>query len=146
MSLLLSGCSLLDPDDSQWDRRSAHLQQARELWNSQHVSSYQYTLVAACECAAGFFGTVDVIVQDGVVADVLSRSQGVIVPRDLLPQFHTVESLFRSVEKAIDHHAVRFRAHYDDARGYPTLIDVDVDRRMVDDEYVVSASALVPKQ
>lgn len=125
------------------ERQPTELEAARQLWRTQNLHTYAFTLQRSCFC-----GNVDplyVFVQGDTVAGVLDLHTGEAVDRQLGA---TVEGLFTFVQNAIAGHAHLIRANYDPDKGFPVEIDYEGQAQVADDEifYKVSDVHLVTPQ
>ena len=115
----------------------AELEQARELWASKGIDDYRLVGNVLCFCV-GPQGPVTVTVNDGVVTSLIYADGATIVPKD--PDFEeiirswTMESLFDEIEMRLGD-SFHVRAEYDPVYGFPTLIEVDYDQHIFDEEY-----------
>jgi hypothetical protein len=105
------------------------LEAARQLWRTQNLHTYAFTIQRGCFCAN--VHPLYVFVLSDTVAGVLDLQTGESVDRQL---GETVEGLFTFVQNAIDGHAQVIRAEYDAAKGFPTEIDYDGKAQIADDE------------
>lgn len=134
-------CGLLDPDE--WEARREALARNAAVWEAAAPDAYRYQLSRACFCASA--GDFVVTVEDGVVVSA-RRTQGDTVPHSDLQYLETVDDLFATVQRAIEDEAYRFRVEYHPELGYPTLIDLDPDRNIIDEEIWLVAGNLTAVQ
>lgn len=132
-----SGCgALTGPTEG------GRLAAARTQWNGAGMEDYRIEMMTMCECLlAGQW--IEVTVAGGrVTAGRLVDSDTGLEPAALawLP---TVPALFDRIQHAINERAVLLEVEYDPADGHPTLINVDISRTMVDEEYVLRVRRLV---
>lgn len=120
------------------------LDAARRLWARRGLTSYDYTVEQMCYCDQVTVRPTVVTVLNGVVHSAYHLPDRSAVAPEHLQRFPTVESLFATVQRAIDRKADRLEVTYDRERGYPTLIDVDYSTGVADDEYRVRARNLQP--
>lgn len=134
---LLSDCTdPLNPRDE--------LSEARRRWEAQKTKTYSYRLARSCECLPDFTRTADVMIVNGAVTRVRYVDDGTEVPAERVSRYPTVDSLFVTVERALDRNAARLAVDYHPQLGYPERIEVDYDAQGVDDELTVHASNLIP--
>ncbi|MEX2109227.1 MAG: DUF6174 domain-containing protein [Gemmatimonadaceae bacterium] len=106
--VVLAGCGDLTGPKS--------LAEARQLWDDQNLSYYQY--VGTRAAFVGSAGPVTVIVDDSQVVRVLDES-GAEVSTSGWP---TIEALFDAAERAIADEELN-QIEFDQTAGYPTLLD-----------------------
>lgn len=127
----LWGCNLVSGPDSD-DR----LTSARRLWLTTGPRDYQYEIRRDCFCLlAGRW--ILVIVVGGRVSSAWYRDTDQAVEPQYLATMPTVAELFDQIELALAQHAVKLDAEYDAQDGHPTLIDVDVSRTTIDEEFQI---------
>ena len=99
-------------------------------------------LFRSCECTPEMTGPVRVVVENGVVLARRYTATGATVAAALANAFPSVEGLFDFIEDAQRQNAFRLEVSYDAALGYPTLIAVDYDRTIADDEFTYTTIEL----
>jgi hypothetical protein len=112
---------------------------ARQLWRTQNLHTYAFTIQRSCFCAN--VHPLYVLVLSDTVAGVLDLETGTTADRQL---GETVEDLFIFVQTAIDGHPQMIRAEYDAAKGFPTEIDYDGEAQIADDEVSFRVSDVHP--
>lgn len=112
------------------------LRAARRRWETAGRLSYSFTLSRSCECTPEMAGPVRVTVQDGAVVSRVYVSGGGPVPPVLESAFPSIDGLFELIEEALRQNAYSLDVRYDATLGYPTIISVDYDRQIADDEFV----------
>ncbi len=103
-------------------------------WSAANISNYQYTYQSSCFCPPPFTDEVVITVLDGVIQSVFSTTSNVDLDSALHSSFDTVDGLFSRIQTAIDENAERISVSYDEELGYPTVIDIDFDSRLADEE------------
>jgi uncharacterized protein DUF6174 len=121
------------------DRQTTDLEAAHQLWRSQNLHTYAFTLQRTCFCAN--VHRLYVLVLSDTVAGVLDLETAKPVDRQL---GETVEGLFNFIQDAIDRPAQSIHAEYDAVKGFPTAIDYDGAARIADDEVSFRASDVHP--
>jgi hypothetical protein len=116
------------------------LRDARQLWARQGPASYSLTLFRSCECTPEMTGPVVVMVRNGAIESRHYTTNGATVPVPFAFSFPTVEGLFQIIDDAIALDPYQLEVRYDARLGYPTLISVDFDRRIADDEFSYTVS------
>eukprot|EP00980_Cylindrotheca_fusiformis_P007559 scaffold1567_cov102-Cylindrotheca_fusiformis.AAC.10 len=130
--LLLSSSSVLG--------QQQELNDAKALWESQGLESYNYTYQRRCECPDE--DTVPKLVE--VVDDVVVAVNGVAVTSVARAATNvtvppTIDGLFDSIQDGINQTAFIITVTYDSTYGYPTDIFIDYDEQTADDELDVTA-------
>ncbi len=123
---------------------SSTLEGARARWVSAGIRDYRYEFRQQCECGPALAEAAVVEVRGGAVARVNYRDSGGEAPATARQLFPTVEQLFQRIEDAIRRNAASLSVSYDGTLGYPTLISIDYDLQVIDDEVAIDASALAP--
>ena len=85
------------------------------------------------------------VVRNGVVESLKYTQTGADVPQQYRSSFPTVEGLFAQIDSARAKRVARLDVTYDATLGYPTRIDVDVNRNVADEEYTYVASNLLAR-
>jgi len=133
--LLLAGCGVTDVDDERVDRLDA----ARQRWESNAPESYSYVFRASCECLPSFTSPARIEVRAGEIESVVALSDGEPLPSE---PYRTIDELFDLIADALDAGTADFNVEYDAQYGYPTVISIDYDRQIADDEFAYWASEL----
>lgn len=132
-----ASCGVTDVDDERADR----LEAARQLWESNAPESYSYVFRASCECLPSFTSPARIQVRAGEIESVVAVSDGEPVP---VEPYRTIDELFDLIADALDRGTADFHVEYDAQYGYPTVISIDYDRGIADDEFAYWASELAP--
>jgi hypothetical protein len=137
--MALAGCiGPFSPSGTQKD-----LDQARRLWDRQHLASYQFHVSRLCFCAPDARRPLIAVVVQGQVASLTDAETGVPFTGDpVMPV--TVPGLFAAIEDAINRNAAQVDVRYDPQLGYPAEITIDFDQRIADEEVRYFASELAP--
>ena len=135
--VMLAACSDATAPDEK-------LNAARRRWAQQGPASYSMVVHRSCECTPEGAGPVLVRVRNGAVESRQYTATGASVPASLADVFPSVEGLFQLIEDARRQRPNSLEVRYDATLGYPTLISVDFDRMIADDEFVYTASELRP--
>ena len=128
----LAGCSDLFSPSSK-----SRLNENRDKWRAQGLTSYAFTLRQACFCAIN--GPVRVVVINGTVFSATQISNGQALDTRFVS---TIESLFDFIERAIANHYAVLDVTYDPALGYPAKIVSDGSRNAADDEVTYEVSEI----
>ena len=114
------------------------LEQQREIWAEEGISDYTMTVEIGCFCPPEQQGPFEVTVVDGKLDDVMMGGETADPSnRD----FFTVTGLFSTIEEHAD--ADEIDITYSPS-GYPTTIDVDPSREIVDEEFRIDVRTLTP--
>jgi hypothetical protein len=134
--LLVPSCEFFGPDEEEHDRDL--LRSNRQKWAAQGISDYDLRVNTEC---FGFCIEPDVLVQ------VRGGQRVAIVDPDtdallFWVRGPDVDELFEQVERAVTM-ADRFTVRYDRELGFVRDVDIDFDRRAVDDEFAAHVVALM---
>ena len=130
--LLVTGCTTLNGPEFE-------AKAARERWSAHGPSSYSYTVSRSCECLSEMSGPVVVVVSNGVIESRKYVRNGATVELPYAHLFPNVEGLFAKIDTVRARGAASLYVSYDPAYGFPTLISVDGDKQIADDEYTYTA-------
>jgi hypothetical protein len=119
LALLVSGCGFSETEDLDGEFRK-QLQQARELWQEQNISSYELTY-ERLEGTTQY--TVTTTVVDGSVTDAVRGNGDSFPTEDAL----SVKRFFDLIESVIESDDRQFSADFNDEQGYPNSFSVDRD-------------------
>jgi hypothetical protein len=145
LAVVAAGCD--NPfDNDQFQREE--LARARALWGREGGSSYTFTLELQCYCAPGTsLAPVIVTVQNG---QPVSRTYKKAKPTDptvpataeVFGPYDTVDELFEVIEDAIDRDANVLQVGYNDQRGFPEIINVDLQGGATNDQRILFVTDL----
>jgi len=110
-------------------------------WESMNMNHYVYNFRASCYCIDEWVREVSVTVNNNSVISVLFTNDGEPPQTLQISDWHTINSLF-DLSKAIIEEAAEFKLEYDKTYGNPTLISVDWDFEIVDDEFIFNLSSV----
>jgi hypothetical protein len=114
-------------------------------WSDQSYASYEYTYQRTnCECLADATRPYVIRVSGDAVVDVRDALTGDPAPATFMPL--TVEDLFGLIDDAIRRDVYALSVEYDRAAGYPTVIRIDYEKQIADDELTIHATSLVPQR
>ncbi len=130
----LAGCSDLFSPSSK-----SRLDENREKWRAQGLTTYTFTLSQFCFCAIN--GPVRVFVSNGAVLNATQISNGQALDTRFAS---SIESLFDFIERGIAKHSAVLDVTYDPARGYPVRIVSDGSKSAADDEVTYEVSDVSP--
>jgi len=103
-------------------------------WESMNMNHYVYNFRASCYCIDEWVREVSVTVNNNSVISVLFTDDGELPQTLQISDWHTINSLF-DLSKTIIEEATEFKLEYDKTYGNPTLISVDWDFEIADDEF-----------
>lgn len=139
MALGLGGC--IGPFSPSGTEKA--LEDAREQWDRQGISSYRFRVSRLCFCAPDARRPLIVTVQLGRVTSLTDAETGAPFTGDpFMPV--TVDGLFAAVDAALDRDADHVDVRYDPQLGYPLEIAIDESERLADEEVTYYASDLQP--
>ncbi|MBV7338134.1 hypothetical protein KFU94_59900 [Chloroflexi bacterium TSY] len=114
----------------------------RSLWQTQNITSYTYTLHIRCFCVPPAQGIV--IVQDNQIVSVLDPETHDPFDRNAWKvRFKTINELFELLDEMVSS-ADQIDVDFHQTLGYPTNIDIDYMKEMVDDEISYNVNNLTP--
>jgi hypothetical protein len=141
-ALLFAGACDGSLSPSQLRGTRSELNVARRRWQAQGPASYRYRFQYLCFCPVSLVTPVEIEVRDGRVTAVVEPQTGRPVPEAAGRPTPTVEDLFAVVEDALDGGVDWLDVQYDIVLGYPAVIRVDPDARVVDEERSYFAGGL----
>lgn len=104
-----------------------------------NMNHYVYNFRASCMCIDEWVREVSVTVNNNSVISVLFTNDGEPPQTLQISDWHTINSLF-DLSKTIIEEAAEFKLEYDKTYGNPTLISVDWDFEIADDEFIFNLS------
>lgn len=122
----MAGCSLFGQQDALRQRPIDLLEERREMWNTQNISSYEFTI-------NGWdgdqnYGPVRIMVRDGAVdTAVVEGAHG-------LASYPTFADIFDYMRQSLERNPDRSTIDFNDEIGYPLQYNFDFDRGSVGDE------------
>ena len=136
-------CNNADPD-AVLARAQVELDKHRTLWEQVGSPDYTYEYYVGCLCLAALGQTVTVTVTNGEAESGVYAGSGLPVVLGSR-YFHTIDSLFHMIQRAITNEAERITVSYSSEFGYPTNIAIDYIANATDTGYSVSANAYSPR-
>ncbi len=112
----------------------SQLQQNRQLWRTQNISNYRYTLQVGCFCLPEVTQPVVIEVRNGKVVSMIGVNTRKPVNPEYFKDYNSIPKLFNLVQNAIANRAHRISVTYHPTRGYPTQISIDQSQQMADEE------------
>ncbi len=139
---LLAGCVIFE---SRSTNLLADLADNRALWEAAGLTDYTMQFQRQCLfCPVELITPVELTVRDDVIEAVFDLE--LQEPRTEWPDgaYLTVTELFDSVQDAIDQEAAEIKIRYDGTLGYPAEINIDFNRRFVDDDIDLLVQDVTP--
>ena len=115
----------------------AKLHTAWGRWIDSGIADYAYGYVRSCECLPTDVTTPSIEVRDGAIVRVWDGRTGESVPADRYGWYFTVDDLFAEIERAIAGGVSQLRVDYHPTLGYPTMLVIDYDAQMADEELIL---------
>ncbi len=144
ISILLAVCSVplaaACGSDSEEDRRLDELAAARSVWISAAPATYEFTYLRLCFCPN--VSPARILVDGGLVIRVTDVESSTILPAERNAEFPTVEELFIELDELIRIEPFRLEVQYDPELGYPSFVSVDIEERVVDEEFSYTVEEL----
>ena len=130
-ALLLASCSLFGEEDG----AVSEIEEQRRRWERLAIDTYEYDLTLSCFCVS--VGPVRVQVRADTVFSATALETGEPVTDEF--RARTIDSLFDVLEDAVVREAHRLDTEYDDTFHHPTLVDIDYNKNVVDEEVQYTA-------
>jgi hypothetical protein len=128
---------------------NSELTRNEKLWQSQNLTSYDFTLERQCFCPEDWRGPVNITVRNGKVTSVVYVSNGQTATTEKFSDVDTIEELFNIIRDAydgkgaFDQKAETVNVTYHPEMGYPLTIYIDVSQMMADEEQGYKVEELV---
>lgn len=123
------------------DERLDDLAAARSQWIADAPGAYDFTYLRSCFCPDVF--PARVYVDDGVVNLVVDLESSLPLPTERNDDFPTVDQLFNELDELIRLEPFELEVRYDPELGYPSYVNVDIEERMVDEEFSYTVEDLI---
>ncbi len=137
ISILLAVCSIplaaACGSDSEVDRRLDELAAARSVWIVAAPATYEFTYLRLCFCPN--VSPARILVDGGLVIRVIDVESSTTLPAERNTEFPTVEELYIELDDLIRLEPFRLEVKYDPELGYPSFVSVDIEERVVDEEF-----------
>ena len=104
----------------------------RARWAAYNLSGYVVEQSVLCFCP--YPGDVRVIIEGNRVTDVIRKSDGVSLYADVGQSHKTVDELFAFAGSVHPDSVADLRVEYDARFGFPRLVYIDYDARIIDEE------------
>ena len=142
-SLLAVFIAILLPAGTAMSLEQVELEMNRALWDSHHITDYDFVLGRSCFCEPTYGLPGLVSVRMGQIVSVVDVATG--QPRNL-NEFFTIDALFDSLQQGLDSDTTEVTAQFDPQLGYPRMARFDVPILADDDiTYGVSSFMAVPE-
>lgn len=135
---LLTGC------ESVLEQRSDDLGEARARWERQGIDDYRYDVRSVCFCQWEATVPFTITVVNGVTSSIVWADSGGAAPPQYSDGRQTVDQLFDFIAGLIARKPVVLNVVYDEDLGFPVSIRLDEDRKMADDELLVTVANFQP--
>ncbi|SRR5690606_22207352 len=112
------------------DSVRAALDAARARWDAAGIVDYAFVYEEVCFCLPEDRGPFAITVRDGAVASATYQGE----PANARRTYPTVDSLFATVEDALDRGAESVRVTFDPVLGYPAEASIDYEAMVADEE------------
>jgi Family of unknown function (DUF6174) len=119
-----------------------HWESKKQLWGSQKINSYKFTLSINCFCGGAGSSPVLIEVRDGAVKSITNVRTSESVEFPFFSSYETIPKLFSFIEHRLDKQFDSFCVKYDANLGYPKEITIDGKRTTADDELEIEISNL----
>lgn len=139
--ILLSALSLFSCNSIVDGRKGDNFGENQILWQKQNIENYSFEFRKLCYCG-GLYNPSTVVVRADTIHAVLNteteeplrdpQTQELVFPT-YSESFLTIDELFEVIKNA-QGKADKLHAEYDRSLGYPTLVDIDYNKDMFDDE------------
>ena len=117
-----------------------NLQKNQAKWESLNSSGYEYQYQKSCFCEDSATAPRNVLVTDNQVVSLANKMTTEALRLDAYPT-QTVDGLFDLI-RLEESRVETLLVEYDDETGYPTMISVDPNLQIADDEYTINNSLL----
>lgn len=127
IALALTACQTDDsgPPPEEWS-------QAKALWESSGIVSYQFTLTRDCYCV--IYGDVVISVAAGEITTAYHQETETDLNEEQIASLYTLDGLFDLLERAYEDGADKVDVEYDETLGYPITLYIDWDKAAADEE------------
>ncbi len=107
----------------------------RKKWESEMVSSYNFSFQWSCFCLPDYVAQVNITVRENRIHGAAFVEGDIPIPLEVAKErYRTMEGLFNLLQSAIDENAETISVTYHPELGYPTEVWIDYDERIADEE------------
>ena len=125
---------------SEDDGRLDDLAAARLLWIADAPATYEFNYLRLCFCPN--VSPARILVDGGLVIRVIDVESSTTLPAERNAEFPTIEELFIELDDLIRLDPFRLEVQYDPELGYPSFVSVDIEERVVDEEFSYTVEEL----
>jgi len=128
---------------------NSELERNEELWQSQNLTGYDFTLERQCFCPTDYQGPVNIQVRNGEVTSVTYVSNGETADAEIFADVDTIDELFKVIRDAYEgkntfhKKAETVNVTYNPEMGYPLTILIDISSQIMDEEEGYTVEELV---
>jgi len=135
LAAVVAGCTKNPNNPAQW---ASELNAAEARWQAGAVKNYTWGVIRICNCAANQIRPITVTIRNGVLNRIVySDSVGGYADTTLFRQYLSVDRLFTLLEQVLASGPASFSAEYAPSLGFPTYVQVDPERNVLDDEFTI---------
>ena len=122
---------------------------SENLWKSQSLRNYDFTLERQCFCPEDWRGPVDIQVRDGTALLVAYVGTGLPVTEGKFDNADTIDKLFTILKDAytgqgeFNQKADSINVTYNTQMGYPATFFIDVSKTIADEEQGYTVTKLI---
>jgi hypothetical protein len=127
------------------------LADSENIWKSQALANYDFTLERQCFCPEDWRGPVNIQVRKGAAVSVKYISNGENVTEGKFDNANTIDKLFTILKNAyngkddFNKKAETINVTYDGRTGYPADFYIDVSQTIADEEQGYKVTNLSPR-
>jgi hypothetical protein len=122
------------------------LASAEARWRDAGIADYEMDVLRHCFCVPAQIRPVTVTVRGGAfVSLVYADSAAGVADTTYFREYLTMERIFALLHKVLDSGPDGFSADYHGSLGYPTLVGIDPDHGLANEEFTIGVFALRPQ-
>lgn len=128
---LVAGCVIFSskPDPQ------TELDENRSTWDAAGVADYRMRFQRLCLfCDVQILSPVRITVLAGAIDEIIDAETGEPVDEAVEGAFLTIDQIFDVIQEAINQNAVEIDVRYNDRLGYPTDVQIDLSRALINDD------------
>jgi hypothetical protein len=128
---VLAGCKIFEskPDPQ------TELDEHRAVWDAAGVADYRMRFQRLCLfCDVQFLTPVRITVLADTIDQINDLETGDPIEETVEGAFLTIDEIFDVIQDAIDENAVEIDVRYEDHLGYPTDVQIDLSRALINDD------------
>ncbi len=123
--LLILSCNRQSSPQQEWKDN-------QQKWNDQKLGNYSFQLQVGCFCPQDITRPVNITVREGIPT-LAYADDGTPVTDKFFDDYNTIDKLFSTALRALQN-ADAASVSYDEKYGFPTRINIDFNKKLVDDE------------